>query len=550
MKHKAIYVFVAVLMAFSLLLSACGGGGGQASNFPDVKELKFDEPMVVSSDCGEGDYVKEIAALDEMTVQFTMCKPDPTFLAKAAFTPFAVQPREWIEQQGGETRQILELPIGTGPYMLDSWERGDSVNFAKFNDYWGEPAKNDKLVLRWATESVARLLELQSGTVQEITNLAADDFAVVEDDENLVLLPQANPNILYLAMTNTFEPWGDPDVRLAIAKGIDRQRIVDNVFPTGSVVASHFTPCEIPNGCDGDAWYDFDVAAAKQHLADAGYPDGFETKIFYRDVFRVYLPEPGAVAVEIQTQLKDNLNIDAEVVVMESGEFIDESTNGRLDGMYMLGWGADYMHIINFLDFHFTRANPQFGDPFPEIYETLETAASLVDPGDLYVEANNAVRDLVPMVPIVHGSAAYAALKTLDNAHAAPLGPPLYFTMTPAEGTTLVAMQNAEPISLYCADETDGESLSACRMVTEGLYVYNQEGAATPALATGFEANDDATVWTFTLRDGVVFHNGSKLDANDVVASYAAALDATSPYHLGNTGSFEYPAYLFGLMND
>ena len=550
MKLKTIYIFVALLMVFSMLLSACGGGG-QKSNFPDLKELKFDTPLVVSqAACGEGDFVKEIAALDEKTVQFTMCKPDPAFIAKAAFTPFAVQPREWIEQQGGDTRQILEMPIGTGPYMFDSWERGDSVNFVKYNDYWGDAAKNSKLVLRWATESVARLLELQSGTVQEISNLGADDFAVVEGDPNLVLLPQANPNVLYLAMTNTFEPWNNPDVRLAIAKGIDRQRIVDNFFPTGSTAASHFTPCEVPGGCDGDDWYEFDAAAAKQHLADAGFPDGFATKIYYRDVFRVYLPDPGAVAVEIQTQLKENLNIDAEVVVMESGEFIDESTSGRLDGLWMLGWGADYMHITNFLDFHFGRANPQFGDPFAEIYEPLETAASLVDPGDLYVTANNAIRELVPMVPISHGAAAYAALASLDGAHVPPFGPPIYALMAPADGDTVVAMQNAEPISLYCADETDGESLSACRQVTEGLYNYDEKGEAIPALATSHEANADATVWTFTLRDGVMFHDGSMLDANDVVASWAAGLDASSPTHIGNTGAFEYPAYLFGLMND
>mgnify|MGYP000280030919 FL=1 len=144
----------------------------------------------------------------------------------------------------------------------------------------------------------------------------------------------------------------------AIALGIDRSRIVDNYFPLGSEVASHFTPCSISNGCTGESWYDFDVAAAKALLAEAGFPNGFKSKIFYRDVFRGYLPEPGIVAVEFQSQLRDNLGIDVEVVVMESGEFIDESTNGRLDGFYLLGWGADYPHVTNFLDFHFSASNP------------------------------------------------------------------------------------------------------------------------------------------------------------------------------------------------
>jgi len=168
-------------------------------------------------------------------------------------------------------------------------------------------------------------------------------------------------------------------VRKAIAMGIDRERIVDNFFPVGSEVASHFTPCSISNGCEGGSWYAFDAAKARAELAAAGFPDGFKTKIYYRDVFRGYLPEPGIVAVEFQTQLKQNLGIDAEVVVMESGEFIDESTNGRLDGFYLLGWGADYPHVTNFLDFHFSSKNPQYGAPYPEIYEVLEKASTVAD---------------------------------------------------------------------------------------------------------------------------------------------------------------------------
>lgn len=71
-----------------------------------------------------------------------------------------------------------------------------------------------------------------------------------------------------------------------------------------------------------------------------------------------------------------------------------------------------------------------------------------------------------------------------------------------------------------------------------------------PALAEKWEANADATVWTFNLRKDVKFHNGAALDANDVVATFVSQWDAKSPNHVGRTGSFEYFGALFGnFMN-
>jgi ABC-type transport system substrate-binding protein len=515
----------------------------------------FEGMSVAAPNCDYGGKISSIEAVDQYTVVFTMCKPDPAFLAKVAFVPFAIYPQEWLEANANEANKetLLSAPVGTGPYMVESWNRGDGINLTRFDDYWGTPAIAENAVIRWATEGAARLLELQSGTIDHMTSVSPDDFATVEGDSNLQLIVDPNPNVFYFAMTDTFEPFNDLNVRKAIAMGIDRQRIVDNFYPPGSEVASHFTPCNITNGCEGEDWYEFDPEAARALLAEAGYPDGFQTSIFYRDVFRVYLPEPGLVAVELQTQLRDNLGIDAEVVVMESGQFIDDSTNGRLDGFYLLGWGADYPHVTNFLDFHFGEANPQFGVAHPEIYEPLVEASQIADPAEsapLYETANNQIRELVPMVPIAHGAAADASLATLENAYVPPFGAIDLSLLDPGKDT-VVFMQNAEPISLYCADETDGESLNACEQVMEALYRYKTDsGDVEPALATGCEANEDATVWTCALREGVKFHDGSDFDANDVVASWAAGIDASSPYHVGNTGAWEYYTYLWDqLMN-
>ncbi len=548
MNKKALFTLLAVVVVMSMVIASCAPS--QTASKP-YKEQDFAPMSVAAPNCDYGGIIKEIKSVDALTVQFDLCVPDPAFLSKVAFSVFSVQPKEYIEYAMMDGK-ILEAPVGTGPYSLTSWARGDSITFTRNENYWGEKAKAKTLVFKWASEGAARLLELQSGTVDGIDNPTPDDFDKIRSDATLQFKEREALNVFYIGMTNSHPPFDNVKVRQAVAMGIDRQRIVDNFLPKGSEVASHFTPCSIPNGCVGDDWYNFDVAAAKALLAEAGFPDGFSTTITMRDVVRGYLPEPGVVATDIQAQLKENLNIDAEIVVMESGAFIDATSTGSVGGLHLLGWGADYPHVTNFLDYHFGLNQAQFGTPYPDVYENLQKGAQISDAKEaepFYVAANNAIKLEVPMLPVSHAGSATAFRADVEGAHASPLTNEMFAVMKPGDRETFVWMQNAEPISLYCTDETDGESLRACEQVVEALLSYSVGGTVVePGLATSCDPNAELTQWTCHLRDGVSFHDGSKLDASDVVMSWAVALDAKNPLHKGNTGSFEYMTTLWGNL--
>ena len=139
----------------------------------------------------------------------------------------------------------------------------------------------------------------------------------------------------------------------------------------------------------------------------------------------------------------------------------------------------------------------------------------------------------------------------MTGAHSSPLSNETFSVMQAADRDTLVWMQNAEPLSLYCGDESDGETLRACEQIKESLYAYEVAGTEPiPALATECTPSDDLMTWTCTLRDGVKFHDGADLDANDVVLSYAVQWDAEHELHVGRSGAFEYfPGLWGGFLN-
>jgi ABC-type transport system substrate-binding protein len=153
----------------------------------------------------------------------------------------------------------------------------------------------------------------------------------------------------------------------------------------------------------------------------------------------------------------------------------------------------------------------------------------------------------VPAVVVAHGASGTAFKADVQSAYASPLGNELFAEMQAADRDLLAWMQNSEPLSLYCGDETDGETFRACLQIKESLYGYRTgEVDPTPLLAEECTPNDDQSVWTCTLRDGVTFHDGATFDASDVVVSFAAQWDALSPQHVGRTAAFEYWPALIG----
>jgi ABC-type transport system substrate-binding protein len=549
MKNLRIGAFGAALL---MVAAACGGSASSSADTIPFKVKAY--PEAAAADCSaEGYYgFKRITSTDANTVVFELCAPDVAFIQKLALTNFVINDSGYLTSATADG-SIVDKPNGTGPFKFKAWERGTQIVLERNADYWGQLATSGTAVFQWQAEAAARLIALKAGTADGIDNLAPTDIAASEADPSLQVIPRPALNIMYVGMNSSIagDPFQKLDVRKAVALALDRQRIVDTFYPGGSEVASHFTPCTIAFGCEGEAWYEKNITEAKALMAAAGYPNGFNTTISYRQVDRGYLPVPAEVSADIQDQLKA-IGINAEINVMESTAFLDAASSGTLAGLHLLGWTGDYPDATNFLDAHFGPSVIQFGAPIDAITTPLAKAGATAVASEraaLYAEANDAIRANVPMIPVAHGGSAVAFGAGIVGAHSSPLGNEELAAFSSGDDDTFVWVQNGEPGGLYCADETDGESLRVCGQISEGLFGFVTGGAETkPLLATACEASEDLLTWTCTLRTGVKFHNGATFDATDVVDSYAAIWDCANPLHKGRTGTFEYWGYTLGAF--
>ena len=546
MKRRILYVLFSMVLILSFGLTACQPAAEEAPAAPAaeepaaVEEGPFEAIKTEAESCDYGGELKAIEAVDEYTVKFTLCYPDPALPGKLSLAAFGIANSEDLDKYGGDSTKLSEDPNGTGPYMFKEWVKGDHVTFEANPNYWGEKAKAKTLIVRWSDQSAQRLLELQSGTVDGIDNLSPEDIEAVKSSTEIKIVERPAFNIMYLGMNSAIPPFDNVKVRQAVAMAIDKQRIIDNYYPAGSSVAEQFTPdFVIPGHTKGMKWYDYDPEAAKALLAEAGFPDGFETTISFRLVMRGYLPLADKVTQEMQAQLAE-VGIDAKINQMESTAFLDAVNLGELP-LFLLGWTGDFADATNWFDVHFDPSQDDFGPVNMDMVELQRQAGKIADIAErqkIYGQVNQMIKDDVPVVPVAHGGSALAFKTNVEGAYASPFGMSEFYRM--GNGTDqLVFMQNAEPGATFAWDETDGESLGMGRQMFNTLTAAELDGTY-PELAKSWDVNPEATEYVFHLRDDVKYHDGAKFDANDVVAFFTAMWDAKSPNHVGRTGAFEY----------
>lgn len=547
---KSLISAISLLVLVSLFLAACQPAApATPTKAPEPTKAPFSPMKVEAPNCDYGGEFKSIEAVDELTVKFTLCYPDPAFLSKVAFGVFAIADKDYLDKMGGDSVKMSDTPNGTGPYKVKTWARGDSITLEANPTYWGDKAKINTVIFRWSEQSAQRKLELESGQVDAIDNPAPEDFKAIQDNKDLKLVNRDALNIFYIGFNVDKAPFNNEKFRQAIAYGIDRQRIVDQYYAAGSRVADVFVPPALkPGYTDGAKWYDFNQDEAKKLLAEVGWKADDEITLSFRNVVRGYLPTPDKVAQEIQAQLAE-IGVKVKLNQMESAAFIDSTAAGN-EGFYLLGWGADYPDSTNFYDYHFANDNnKQFGTLFPDIVDPIRQAAKIADPAarqKLYDTVNELIKKHVPMIPVAHGASAVAYKANVEGAHTSPLGNERFAVMNNGSDK-FVWMQNGEPAALWCSDETDGETLRACQQIYEPLLDFKIGGVEVePALAESYSANAEGSEWTFKLRPGVKFQDGAALDANDVVATFVSQWDAKSPNHKGRTGTFEYFGAFFG----
>jgi len=287
---------------------------------------------------GSAASVEGIKAVDPSTVQFTLTSPDVTFLNKMALNFAFIVPKEEVEKAG---ENFGHAPVGTGPFILKEWTAGQHLVFDRNPNYFfeGRPFL-DKVTIEVGVEPDVALLRLEKGEIQlmgdpppgaDWTRISADpawkDRIEVE----------ATVNTTYIAINTGMPPFDNVKVRQALNYAIDKQRIVQ-LLNGRATVANQVLPPLMPGYDSSYTGYEYNPDKAKSLLAEAGFPNGFETSI------ECIAVDPQPKLCESFQQDLDKVGIKLTINTLAAPNVIDDAGNGKTPLVWSggLAWTQDY----------------------------------------------------------------------------------------------------------------------------------------------------------------------------------------------------------------
>ncbi len=279
-------------------------------------------------------------------------------------------------------------PVGTGPFKFTRWNRGDRLELARNEDYWGKKPALTKAVFRFISDPQAQVAALRAGDIDAFTNLSAPEaIPQLKGDPKLKVTVGKTEGEIILAMNNAKAPFSDVRVRQAISHVLDRKTIALGVYGFDlDYIGSHFSPLH-PAYVDLTQTYPLDLAKAKSLLAAAGFPNGFQCTL------RLPPPAYARRGGEIIAALLAQIGIQASIEPLEFPQWLERVFRGRDFDLTVIGH-TEPLDIASYArdDYYFQYKNPEFKALIGKIDATLDEA----ERNRLYGEAQRMVaRDAV-----------------------------------------------------------------------------------------------------------------------------------------------------------
>jgi peptide/nickel transport system substrate-binding protein len=350
--------------------------------------------------------IADVKVLAPDQVEFVLTEPVAPFLANLAMPTFAISSPTAMKKYGED---YFRQPVGTGPYQVAEWVKDDHITLTAYPGYWGPKPKIQTIILRDIPDASTSLLALQKGDIDGWEYPRPDDMASIEADHNLTVYHQPPNNLLYLAINVQKPPFDNVLVRRAVNEAIDPEAIVKNFYDSSAKVATDLLPLAVwphPN----KTAYDYNPTDARKLLAQAGFPHGFSTTLWYMTLPRPYVPEPQRVAEALQADLRA-VGIDAKLQAFEWGPYLDKTERGD-HTLALYGWTGDNGDPDNFL---YALLDKDSAIPpgaqnicfwkdenFHRLAIEAQRTVDRSERAKLYTEALQIVHDQAPLVPLVH----------------------------------------------------------------------------------------------------------------------------------------------------
>ncbi len=313
-------------------------------------------------------------------------------------------------------------PVGTGPYKLVNWKKGDRMELARFEGYHGPKPEFAKMVLRVIPEASSRTIELESGDVDIAFEISSLDVSRIEANKDLKLATLVDNSTTYLGFNCSKPPFDNQKLRQAIAMAINIPASVKAVFrgnaypangPVAPNVKYHNDELQVPKA---------DLKKAKELLAEAGYPDGLKTTLWTNSKkVRVDM------ATIIQAQLK-KIGVDVKIQVLEWGAYL-QGLKEFTHQMFLVGWTCQTPDpdMAVYPVFHSTQIGGNnfaaFGDK--DVDALLDKARVTPDGPErkaMYFEIQKMLREKTPWVSLANKKFAFGLQNYIEGFVPSPFG--------------------------------------------------------------------------------------------------------------------------------